>query len=98
MRRAREYPSDIVLVDAAQPGSGEVFDWGLVEDVPGGLKVILAGGLTAENVATAIATVKPFGVDVSSGVEEAPGVKDFDKVTRFLANARAAFERVQGEG
>ena len=50
---------------------------------------MLAGGLTPENVAEAIAAVRPYGVDVSSGVEEAPGVKDPDKVARFLANARA---------
>ena len=54
-------------------------------------KTILAGGLTAENVAEAIATVRPFGVDVSSGVEASPGRKDHDKVARFLANARQAF-------
>jgi phosphoribosylanthranilate isomerase len=44
-------------------------------------------------VGTAIDVVRPYGVDVSSGVEEAPGIKDFDKVARFLENARAAFER-----
>ena len=91
-----------VVLDAVDPltrgGTGRTIDWNAAAEVARGRKVILAGGLTAENVATAIATVKPFGVDVSSGVEEAPGVKDFDKVTRFLANARAAFERVQGEG
>ena len=56
-------------------------------------RVVLAGGLTPENVGDAIATVRPFGVDVSSGVEESPGVKDFDKMTQFLTNARAAFEK-----
>jgi len=53
---------------------------------------VLAGGLTPENVGDAIAAVRPYGVDVSSGVEEAPGVKDFDKVARFVANARRALE------
>jgi phosphoribosylanthranilate isomerase len=52
---------------------------------------VLSGGLTPLNVSDAIVAVRPFGVDVSSGVEESPGVKDFDKVARFLASAREAF-------
>ena len=57
-------------------------------------RVVLAGGLTPDNIEEAIVTVRPIGVDVSSGVESAPGVKDLDKVARFLANARAAFARM----
>jgi phosphoribosylanthranilate isomerase len=90
VRRALDYPSDMVLVDSAQPGSGEVFDWTLVEDVPAGLKVILAGGLTPDNVAHAISVVEPWGVDVASGVEASPGLKDPRKVRAFILNARAA--------
>ena len=57
-------------------------------------RVVLAGGLTPDNIEEAIVTVRPIGVDVSSGVESAPGVKDLDKVARFLANAQAAFARM----
>jgi len=90
VQRAREYPSDMVLVDSAQPGSGEVFDWTMVESVPKGLKVILAGGLTPDNVAHAIEVVDPWGVDVSSGVESSPGRKDPRKVRAFVTAAHAA--------
>jgi phosphoribosylanthranilate isomerase len=90
VQRAAEYPSDMVLVDSATPGSGEVFDWSLVEAVPAGLKVILAGGLTPQNVGVAIATVQPWGVDVVTGVESAPGRKDPRKLRAFIEAARAA--------
>ncbi len=88
--RANEYGTDLVLVDAPDPGSGKLFDWKLVDAIPGGLRLILAGGLTPENVASAIDIVKPWGVDVASGVEASPGRKDPVKVRRFIAAARAA--------
>lgn len=82
------------LLDAHDPvrrgGTGRPIDWSAAAQVALGRRVVLAGGLTPENVQEAIATVRPFGVDVSSGVEEAPGVKDFDKTARFLARAREA--------
>lgn len=89
-RIANQFGTDLVLVDAPQPGSGEVFDWSLVDQVPSGVRLILAGGLTPENVGSAIEYVNPWGVDVSSGVESSPGRKDALKVKRFVENARAA--------
>ncbi len=91
LRHLDEFGSVDVLVDGSDPGSGNTFDWsallGLALDRP----IILAGGLDPDNVAEAIATVRPWGVDVSTGVEAGPGHKDPVKVRRFIANARAAF-------
>lgn len=83
-------PADVILLDAPQPGSGRAFDWGLADSVPLGARVMLAGGLTAENVGEAIARVKPWGVDVSTGVESAPGRKDPRKLRRFIEAVRSA--------
>jgi phosphoribosylanthranilate isomerase len=85
-----------LLVDNIDPvrrgGTGEAVDWTRAANAAKTRRVVLAGGLTPENVGTAIRAVHPFGVDVSSGVESAPGVKDLDKVTQFISNARLAFE------
>jgi len=88
--RARDWGADIVMIDSPNPGSGTVFDWSLVGDAPQDARLLLAGGLTPENVATAIARVQPWGVDVASGVESAPGVKDEAKVKAFVEAAKAA--------
>lgn len=87
---ADRYGADAILVDAPSPGSGQVFDWRLAEGVPQLRQLILAGGLTAENVGEAIARVRPWGVDVSTGVEASPGHKDPRKVRAFIQAARAA--------
>jgi len=88
--RASSFGTSMVLVDAPAPGSGEVFDWSLAGELPEGLNVILAGGLNPENVASGIAQVLPFGVDVSSGVEASPGRKDPILMKRFIEAARLA--------
>ena len=87
--RADAFHTDLVLVDAPSPGSGEVFDWSLLGDVPVGPRLILAGGLTPDNVAAGIRAARPWGVDVSSGVEATPGLKDAVKLRRFISEVRA---------
>lgn len=87
-----DYGADAVLLDSHAPGSGRVFDWSLADGAPSGRRLILAGGLTPDNVAEGIAEVRPWGVDVSTGVEVAgdPLRKDPVKVHEFVRNARAA--------
>lgn len=89
--------ADRVLLDAKPPkgadrpgGLGESFDWSLLEALDPSVPFMLSGGLNPDNVAEAIAKVKPLGVDVSSGVERAPGVKDRRLIEAFIRNARAA--------
>ena len=86
---AEAFGADAVLVDAPSPGSGHVFDWRLAEDAPTAVPLILAGGLTPDNVGEAIDKVRPWGVDVSSGVERSPGVKDPILVRDFIRVAKA---------
>jgi phosphoribosylanthranilate isomerase len=82
------------LMDTGDPvrrgGTGQTIDWQQAASAARVQRIVLAGGLTPDNVAEAVAAVRPFGVDVSSGVEDAPGVKNGDKVARFLASARSA--------
>ncbi|MFK4811533.1 phosphoribosylanthranilate isomerase [Devosia sp. ZW T5_3] len=89
--------ADRILVDAKPPkgadrpgGLGETFDWSLLKALDPSIPFMLSGGLTPQTVADAIKTVRPFGVDVSSGVESAPGVKDKRLIEAFIRNARAA--------
>ncbi len=92
--RVDDYGADAILVDSETPGSGQMFDWSLAEGAPLGRRVIMAGGLTPDNVAEAIGAVKPWGVDVATGVEREPGSrpghKDARKVREFIRNAKAA--------
>ncbi len=88
---------DALLLDSAKPGhggSGRTFDWEhatpLIRLLSVTSKLIVAGGLTPDNVSQAIAKFHPYGVDAVTGVERAPGHKDHDLVRRFIANARAA--------
>jgi len=85
-----EHGADVVLLDAPTPGAGVAFDWRLVGDLTRRHRILLAGGLRPDTVADAIAQVQPWGVDVASGVEAAPGRKDPDAVRAFVAAARAA--------
>ena len=87
---ADEYGADAILIDSSAPGSGRVFDWSLAEGAPFNRRIILAGGLTPANVADAVRRVRPWGVDVSSGVESAPGRKDASKIRAFVEAAKAA--------
>lgn len=88
--RADEHRADVILIDSPTPGSGQMFDWTLVDGAPQDARILLAGGLDPDNVATAIARVNPWGVDVSSGVEQSPGRKDPRKMKAFIENAKAA--------
>ena len=84
---AQEYPNAAgILLDTYHEkggGTGETFDWSLIpDDMP--LPLILAGGLNSDNVASAVETVKPYAVDVSSGVESEPAIKDHKKIEQFI--------------
>jgi len=93
--------SDRLLLDAKPPrdagalpgGNGLAFDWRLIEALDPGLDFMLSGGLTPENVAEAAALANVSGIDVSSGVESAPGVKDPERIAAFVQAARAAWAR-----
>ncbi len=91
---AARWPREVMLiVDAHDPirrgGTGATADWGLAATLAAERPILLAGGLTAENVAAAVAAVRPFGIDVSSGVERAPGVKDPGRLAALFEQLRA---------
>lgn len=85
-----EHAAGIVMLDAPIPGGGIPFDWDLVGDLVTSHKILLAGGLRPDNVIEAVHRVRPWGVDVATGVEGATGRKDPDAIARFVTNARAS--------
>jgi len=86
--------AEYILLDSFDPtvsgGTGRTFDWNLIEGVARdlGTKLVLAGGLNPDNIRTAVKTVQPYGVDVSSGVEADKGIKDVKKMRLFIEGAR----------
>ena len=97
LKEIPNYQTDAYLLDAYSPeargGTGEKFNWDLeIEAQKFGKPIFLAGGLTPENVAEAVRKVRPFGVDVSSGVESSPGKKDHAKIQAFITAVRNADE------
>jgi phosphoribosylanthranilate isomerase len=86
-----QYPPPArLLFEGARSGAGEVADWSAAAELARRSELILGGGLTPANVAAAVTAVRPFGVDVSSGVEFSPGRKDPARIREFVAAARAA--------
>ncbi|HEU4690936.1 MAG TPA: phosphoribosylanthranilate isomerase, partial [Vicinamibacterales bacterium] len=99
---ARGWPAETTfLLDAndrvRRGGTGKAIDWDRAAVAARHHRLVLAGGLTPLNVEEAIRRVRPYGVDVSSGVESSPGIKDFEKVSAFLANARRGFAALRVE-
>jgi phosphoribosylanthranilate isomerase len=93
VRAAEAFRTDFHLLDAFQPGTrggtGASFDWELLADRRSEVPLILAGGLGPENVDEAVAVVRPYAVDVASGVESEPGIKDHALMAAFLERAQA---------
>ena len=93
IKQLEKYPASGFLLDTFSEnlhgGTGKTFDWNLALPAKKIGPVILAGGLTPRNIRQAISQVRPYGVDVSSGVEKSPGIKDLEKVRAFLKNIRS---------
>ena len=83
-----------ILFEGPRSGMGQVADWDAARRLAERRELVLAGGLNPDNVAEAIAEVRPYGVDVSSGVESAPGRKSPARIADFVTRARAAFARL----
>ena len=96
--RIEEWPARTrVLLDAHDParrgGTGQTIDWNAAAAVASARPILLAGGLTPENVAAAVSRVRPFGIDVSSGVERSPGIKDHHKIQALFEALHATSDR-----
>lgn len=88
VRALRTFPVDLHMCDG--PGGGEPFDWALARERRSEIPLVVAGGLTPDNVGEAIAATRPYAVDVARGVEARPGVKDPEKVAAFVRAAEGA--------
>jgi phosphoribosylanthranilate isomerase len=92
----RDFRVAAFLLDAWSPaahgGTGQTFNWEIAACAAQSTRIILAGGLTPVNVAEAVRKVRPYGVDVSSGVESGPGKKDSRKIVDFIFNAKSALD------
>lgn len=88
-RNADNYATNMILVDSVNPGSGTSYDLNLIKQIPVSIRLLLSGGLTVANVARSIEAVNPWGVDVCSGVEHSPGLKNESKMEEFITNARS---------
>jgi phosphoribosylanthranilate isomerase len=86
-----------VMFEGARSGSGEAADWHAAARLARRCELVLAGGLNAHNVAAAVRAVRPYGVDVSSGVESAPGRKSAQKIAEFVQAASAAFQGMSND-
>src|SRR3954454_4980053 len=89
-RRINDFDTDLIMIKAPAPGSGELFDSSLLGEVPEGPRLILAGGLDPDNGATAVRKVRPWGVDVATRVEKSPGLKDPMKVKASIERPLAS--------
>jgi phosphoribosylanthranilate isomerase len=87
-----DYEADLFLLDAysekARGGTGEKFDWELAKALHGYANILVSGGLTPENVRAAVEFFEPYGVDASSSLEDAPGIKNDERVRRFVSAAK----------
>jgi len=98
LRAGRAIPASLaprLLFEGPMSGTGVAADWNQAGQLATQTQLVLAGGLTAGNVAAAIAQVRPFGIDVSSGVEREPGIKDAGKISEFVRAARSACASVE---
>jgi len=101
LARIDEYSPDAFLLDTYVPGlhggTGRTFDWSIARDAAKTKRIILSGGLTADNVGVAVELARPWGVDASSGLEDAPGRKNVERLRAFIAAARRALTEREPE-